>query len=100
MLFDEYRQVNIEQLPILNSYSPIDDAQIDLWWVAENQRGQGIVNGPACQVECVEAVADEIGGHAGREIANIVTAQGSSAAARCQPERFFCGQSGGIACNA
>ena len=40
MAFDEDRQINIDQLLILNTYSSIDDAQIHLWWMAKDQRRQ------------------------------------------------------------
>ena len=72
MAFDEDRQINIEQLLILNSYSSIDYTQINLWWVAKDERSQGIVNCSSCQVKRVEAVADEIGCHTRCKIANII----------------------------
>ena len=72
MAFDEDRQINIEQMLILDPYSSIDHTQINLWWVAKDERSQRIVNCSSCQVKRVEAVADEIGCHTRCEIAYII----------------------------
>lgn len=72
MAFDEDRQINVEQLLILHSYSSIDHAQIYLWGMAKDERCQWIMNRSSCQVKRVKAVADNIGCHTWRKIANIV----------------------------
>jgi hypothetical protein len=72
MAFDEDRQINVEQLLILDTYSSIDYTQINPRWMAKDERGQWIVNRSSCQVKRVETVADKIGCHTRRKIANIV----------------------------
>src|SRR5712691_8384945 len=100
MAFDEDRKINVEQLLFLNAYLPVDHAQIYLWWVAKDERGQGIVNCPSCQVKRFETIPDEIGCHTWCQVADIVASQCGSAASSCQPERFPGGQSRGVACDA
>ena len=37
MAFNEDWEINIEQLMILDPYLPVDNTQIDLWWVAKDK---------------------------------------------------------------
>src|SRR5579884_3814895 len=89
MTFDEQWEINIEQLTILHANTPIDDAHIHLWRIAEEKRGQRIVYCTSRQIECVETVANEVSRHSWSQVANIVPSQGCRAFASRQPERFF-----------
>jgi len=72
MAFDEYGEINVEQLLFLDTYTPVDNAQIYLGRVAKDERGQGVVNCSSCQVKRVKTVSYEIGCHSRCEKANIV----------------------------
>src|ERR671936_787193 len=80
----QYGQVELDELGLLHAYAPIDDAQVDRRRLAEDERGNGVVDRAASQGQRVEAVADEIRRHAGREEANVVAAQNGGAAPRRQ----------------
>ena len=77
---DECGQIDSEQLLILYAHTAIDDAEIDAGRLAEDDGGQGIVDGSARESEGVEAVADNVGGHAWREIAYVVATEDLRAA--------------------
>lgn len=85
---NERREIDIQQRLVLNSDPAIDDAQIDLGRMTKDQRGQGVMDGPTCKRERIEPIADEVCRHAGREVANVITAKHGSAASGCQPECF------------
>ena len=37
MALDEHWEINIEQLSMLDAHTPVDDAQIHLWWITEEE---------------------------------------------------------------
>src|SRR5437764_3002459 len=97
---DQGRQVDVDELAALNAHAPIDDAEVNGGRLAEDQRGKGIVDGAPGEGQCVEAEADEVRRHAGREVANIVAAKYGGAAPGGQPERLTGAHGGGVAADA
>src|SRR5438067_3611643 len=88
VLGDQSRQVDVDERAALNAHAPIDDAEVNRGRLAENQRGKGIVDSAPGEGQCVEAVADEVRGHAGREVANVVATKHGGTAPGSQPERL------------
>src|SRR5215211_8477739 len=78
---DQARQVDAQQLAIPDADAAVDDAEVDAGWLAEDEGGERIVDGAAGEAEFVEAEADQVGGHAGGEDADVVAAEDRGTAA-------------------
>src|SRR3954451_16864960 len=91
---DEHGQVHIEQLAVLDTHMPVDDAQVYVGRLAEDERSERIVTRPPRKAEGVEPVADEIRRHAWGEHADVVTSERRRAAAGRQPQRLARGERG------
>src|SRR5437667_591826 len=83
---DERRQVDVEQCLILHAHPAIDHVQIDLRWMAKDERGQRVVGSPPRESQRVETVADEVCRHARREGANVIATEHSCSTPCCQPQ--------------
>ena len=71
---DERRQVDVEQVAVPDTDASVDDAEVDGGRLAEDDRGERVVDRAAREGKRVETVADEVSSHAGREVANVVAA--------------------------
>ena len=97
MPFNQRRQVNGEQLSFFHHDAPVDDGEFHVLRLAEDGGSQRIMNRAARVAQRVQSQADEVGGHAGGQRADVVTAQHLRAAARRQPQRLFGGEARRIA---
>ena len=93
MPLDEHRQVYIKQVAILNLHAAVDDTQVHIGRLAEDERGERIMNRAAGEAERIEPVADEVRRHARREHADVVASERRRAATGRQPERLMRGES-------
>ena len=73
MTRDQRLQLQVDDVAILDPHLAVDHRQVYADRCAENQRGQRVVLG-ACEFETLQAVGDEIGGHAGGQRADVVAA--------------------------
>ncbi len=92
--FNQHGQVYVEQLAILNLHAAVDDAQVHVGRLAEDERGQRVVDRATGEAERVEPVADEVRRHTWREHADVVASERRRAATGRQPQRLMCGQRG------
>ncbi len=72
MALDENREIDAKQLLVQDAYLPVDNAEIDFWRVAEDEGCQRVMHCSSSQIEGIEAVTNEIGGHTWRKVANII----------------------------
>src|SRR5579885_1956430 len=76
---DESGQVDIEQGLVLHAHAAIDDAQVNARRMAEDKRSQRVMRRAASECQRIETIADEVGGHTGGEIADIVATEDGGA---------------------
>src|ERR687894_1300376 len=62
VLLDQHRQIDIDQLPVADADLAVDDAGGDVGRLAEDEGGEGVVDGTS-EAKGVHPVADQVGGH-------------------------------------
>src|SRR5438128_934475 len=80
---NECGQVEVEQCLILHTHPSINHAQIHLWWMTKDKRGQWIVRNTSRESQCIEPIADKVCRHTWGEEANSITSEDSCATSRC-----------------
>lgn len=72
---DKGLNIKIDELASLNPHTAGDDREPDIWRPAEHESCQRIMHGSASEFKRIEAEADEVSGHSGSKLADIVATE-------------------------
>src|ERR1700676_2073097 len=79
---EQFGQVDVDEFAVADARAACNDVEIDAADPAEHERRERIMHGAAGGRKTVDPNADEIRGHPGRKVADIVATQDLCAAAR------------------